>query len=59
MPLEIGNKAFQIFPIVTKMTRILVVHDSKDFKQGKSKIVIHLPLLLIINDWQLWKMYGK
>lgn len=56
MPLEIGNKAFQILPIVTKVTRILVVHDLKGFKQGKSKIDIHLPLLLIVNDWQL---YGK
>lgn len=53
---NIGNKAFQILPIVTKMTRILVVHDSKDFKQEKSKIDIHFSLLLIINDWQL---YGK
>ena len=38
------------------MTGILVVHDWKKFKQGKSKIHVLFPILLIIKDWQL---YGK
>ena len=53
---NIGKKTFQVLPIVTQRTRILVVHDWKEFKQGKSKIGMLFPILLIIYDWQF---YGK
>ena len=38
------------------MTKILAIHDWKEFKQGKSEIGMPFPILLIVNDWQL---YGK